>query len=376
MQKLIALKATGAGLTPSALDKLWLEAAKEVTPVEGYTRTAAVIKTNKDKGVKPLEVSFSYDGKEEEGLLYQWEIDGTQASRGASFSNTFKEVGEYEVSLTVTTKRGVSDTAKKTITVTEPVTFVIKVLPEPKEVGRGGTVIITATPVIKGVDEGKLDITMRIAGKTIFSQTVTGEVGYDSIGKYSVAKDEPYGKKTVLVKGELTLDEAMAKAYGKTTVTAQSDGVFEVKEGVYNSDLFIGTWNCIMQFVSHSTASKEDLANIPKQTPFTMIISKNEDEFTVQLPIAEKKTVGQIETIFRIEAVNPDGNRMTIRAEEEDWVTVNGKRGIYSRTYHNIELMVSDDGSKVNGTEELFIHQGESEDYDIQVNKISGTRGK
>ena len=376
VQKLIALKKTKAGLTPSELDKLWLEAAKEVTPVEGYAKTAAVIKANKDKGVKPLEVSFSYDGKKEEGLSYEWEIDDTQASSAASFSYTFEEVGEYEVSLTVTTKRGVSDKAKKTITVTEPVTFSIKISPEPKEVGRGGTVIITASPVINGVEEGKLDMAITVDGKTIFSDTTTGVVGYDSIGKYNVAKDEAYGKKTVLAKGTLTLDEAMAKAYGKDSVTAQAEGAFEVKEGIFNSDLFIGTWKCIMQFVSHSAATKEDLANIPKQAAFTLIISKEGDEFTAQLPEAKTKRSGQSETIFRIETVHPDGNRMTIRAEEEDWVIANGIRGIYSRTYHNIELTVSDDGSKLNGTEELYIHQGESKDYDTQVNKITGTRSK
>jgi hypothetical protein len=230
--------------------------------------------------------------------------------------------------------------------------------------------------VVKGVTQGKLDISMSVDGKVFYSESLGEEFEYDQIGKYPIKKDAPYGKKPVIVKGILHLDEAMTKAYGKSKITAQKKVSFEIKEGIYNSDLFIGTWNCIGQFISHSGATEDDIRGIPKQSRFQLIITKKEDNFLAEIPGSSRRHSAKIETEYIIDTVHPDGNTLTIRAEDLTWAYGDGKKALLSKTFENFELKINDDGTKLDGVLEQHHYTGLGKDYDTQINKITGIRIK
>jgi len=93
-----------------------------ITPNQSPT---ASFTANPTSGTAPLEVSFNgSNSSDSDGTIisYAWDFKDGNTGTGQSISHTFSSAGSYNVELTVTDDEGATDSATKTITITDPIT--------------------------------------------------------------------------------------------------------------------------------------------------------------------------------------------------------------------------------------------------------------
>ena len=83
----------------------------EITVVDEGSAPSAIISAEPASGEVPLTVEFDGSGSvdpDNDIIQYEWDFenDGTVDSTGDSATHTYNEVGDYEVSLTVTDSAG------------------------------------------------------------------------------------------------------------------------------------------------------------------------------------------------------------------------------------------------------------------------------
>jgi len=81
---------------------------------------------NPNSGVAHLEVFFNASGSyDPDGsiLSYDWDFKDGNTGNGETISHTFVSAGSYNVELTVTDNKGVTDSTTKAIIVTEPIVY-------------------------------------------------------------------------------------------------------------------------------------------------------------------------------------------------------------------------------------------------------------
>ena len=101
---------SGGGTTPSI--------TTNQSPTASFTATPT-------SGTAPLEVSFNgSNSSDSDGTIisYAWDFKDGNTGTGQTISHTFSSAGSYNVELTVTDDEGATDSATKSITVTDPIT--------------------------------------------------------------------------------------------------------------------------------------------------------------------------------------------------------------------------------------------------------------
>ncbi|AYN68439.1 PKD domain-containing protein [Euzebyella marina] len=85
-------------------------------------KPVAKISANTTKGEAPLEVRFSSSNSTDDDEIdsYEWDFGDGSTSSSENLRHTFSESGNYEVELTVTDKKGLTNTSSLTIVVEEP----------------------------------------------------------------------------------------------------------------------------------------------------------------------------------------------------------------------------------------------------------------
>jgi len=106
------------GATASTTKTITVTETPNQSPTASFT-------ANPTSGASPLQVTFdassSYDS---DGTIvsYAWDFKDEYTGNGETLNHTFNSTGNYNVKLTVTDDKGATDSATKTITVTEPIT--------------------------------------------------------------------------------------------------------------------------------------------------------------------------------------------------------------------------------------------------------------
>lgn len=131
-------------------------------PVASFTRTPS-------SGEAPLNVTFNAGAsRDSDGTVvsYEWSFGDGGSDTGATTSHTYQTAGAYTAVLRVTDNEGSTDTASRSITVTEPP-------PPPSIVHR-----VTAGQLLDEYDANEVAADMKYKGKLI---AVSGYV--DAIGR-------------------------------------------------------------------------------------------------------------------------------------------------------------------------------------------------
>ena len=107
------------GATDSTTKNITItETLSNQSPTASFTATPT-------SGVAPLTVSFNASSSSDsDGTIvsYAWDFKDGYTGNGVTVNHTFNSTGSYNVGLTVTDDKGATDSATKTITVTDPIT--------------------------------------------------------------------------------------------------------------------------------------------------------------------------------------------------------------------------------------------------------------
>ena len=131
-------------------------------------------------------VSFGADASDPDGEVveYVWRIDGEPVAEGPSFEYAFPGPGDYTVGLTGTDDDGATDTATRTVTVTENRAPTAEVSYSPSEPVAGETVTFSAEAT--DPDDDLLEYDWRVNGEHV-SVYSTFEYAFEGPGEYEVA---------------------------------------------------------------------------------------------------------------------------------------------------------------------------------------------
>ena len=94
-------------------------------PITTNQSPTASFTADPTSGVAPLAVSFNASSSSDSDgtiISYAWDFKDGNTGTGQSIFHTFSSAGSYNVELTVTDDEGATDSATKTITITDPIT--------------------------------------------------------------------------------------------------------------------------------------------------------------------------------------------------------------------------------------------------------------
>ncbi len=90
---------------------------KETEEIQPF---AVTIAANPTEGPAPLEIAFSAQVQGGDATSYSWDFGDGQTSTEKNPSHKFEQAGNYTVKLTVTSDKGATATAERTVTVKSP----------------------------------------------------------------------------------------------------------------------------------------------------------------------------------------------------------------------------------------------------------------